>query len=233
MTLADGDAKGVSTERPGQQAARTCDKDDVWIDASNMTTGKNGAVLYNIAATYAHNTDRIFIGDPAGLSDDALLRRTEHMLSSALKFGTTEHLAPHPRQVRGDAKLGVPPLRWTYGKDIDNIESLIRVSRENTHDSNPVTFEPSTGRFVDSEGRELDDGAIRQIAEDGPHRARGAGDKTLKRGAVLDAVLREAGRAGEAAGDEMEYWRNLWASQVNLLRPASESSTAEASAPAA
>jgi hypothetical protein len=199
MQLLSGDASSVETERPGK-GGENVKKDDVWIDASKMTTGKNGALLYNIAATFAHNTGRIFIGDPAGLSDDALRRRTEHMLSSALKFGTTEHLAPHPRQTRGEVKLGIPPLRWTYGDDLGNIESLIRVSRENTHAHNPVTFERRTGRFVDSQGRELDDGAIRQVAELGPHRESRAGVATLKRGAVLDSLVRQQGSQGSAAG---------------------------------
>jgi hypothetical protein len=114
MTIADGDANRVGVERPGK-GGENVKKDDVWLDASKMTTGKKGAVLYNIAATFAHNTGRIFIGDPAGLSNAALRRRTEHMLSSALKFGTTEHLAPHLRQTLGDAKLGIPPCGGRMG----------------------------------------------------------------------------------------------------------------------
>jgi hypothetical protein len=203
MTVADGDATRVGVERPGNGGGEV-KKDDVWLDASQMTTGKKGAVLYNIAATFAHNTGRIFIGDPAGLSNEALRRRTEHMLSSALKFGTTEHLAPHLRQTLGDAKLGVPPLRWTYGDDLGNIESLLRVSRENHRAANPVTFERSSGRFVDSQGRELDDDALRQIARVGRAGEVGAGLTTLKRDAVLDSLVREesdqgAGRGGRNA----------------------------------
>jgi hypothetical protein len=62
------------------------------------------------------------------VSDAALRRLAELMLSSALKFGTTDHLAPHPRQVAGDARLGVPPLGWVYGDSVGNIQRLIDVN---------------------------------------------------------------------------------------------------------
>ena len=112
--------------RPGENPEDVPPTGDVWIDVSALKKGDFGALMYNIAATYAHNTGRIFIGDPHGLSKDALRRRLEHMISSALKFGTTAHLAPHPDQTRGGH--GVPPLRWVYGDDVGNVERMIAVS---------------------------------------------------------------------------------------------------------
>jgi hypothetical protein len=55
-----------------------------------------------------HNNGKTMRPDPAGLTVMNRLRRTKAMVSSALHFGTTKHLAPHPRQVEGDAKLGLP-----------------------------------------------------------------------------------------------------------------------------
>jgi hypothetical protein len=112
--------------RPGENPEDVPPTGDVWIDVSSLGTGDNGAKVYNIAATFAHNTGRIFIGDPHGLSAVALRRRLEHMISSALKFGTTAHLAPHPDQVRGGH--GVPALRWVYGDDVGNVERMIAAS---------------------------------------------------------------------------------------------------------
>ena len=198
--LADGEMINLVKERPGTNPEDVGEVDDVWLDASNLESGGFGAVLYNIAATYAHNTGRKFIGDPAGLSDDALRRRTEQMLSSALKFGTTEHLAPHPRQARGDKSLGIPPLEWTYGDDLGNIKALAETSLANYTDVNPVTFEPSTGRYLDSEGVELDDDAISLVASAGPGRESGAGVTTLKRNAVLAALVREESSTGGEGG---------------------------------
>jgi len=52
-------------------------------------------------------------------------RCSEAIKSSALRYGTTRHMAPHHEQVRSDAKLGVPPLKWVYGDDLGNIHRLI------------------------------------------------------------------------------------------------------------
>ena len=46
------------------------------------------------------------------------------MLSSALKHGTTDHLAPHPRQIEGDPKLGVPPLQWSEGDPLGILDAM-------------------------------------------------------------------------------------------------------------
>ena len=202
--MVDGEMTELVTERPGTNPQDVPPTDDVWVDVSRLKVGGAGAHIYNIAETYARNTGKLFIGDPAGLSDEALRRRTEQMLSSALKFGTTEHLAPHPRQVKGDAALGVPPLKWTYGDDLGNIESLIQTSIENYRDANPFTFEPSTGRFLDSEGNELDGDAISLIVQGTGLGEKGAGRTTLQRGAVFESLVREgrgtSGGTGRRAG---------------------------------
>ncbi|MES2415078.1 MAG: PLxRFG domain-containing protein [Pseudomonadota bacterium] len=197
-TLKDGEMTGLAIERPGKSPEKAGDLDDVWVDVSKLQTGGGGQEIYNIAQTYAHNTGRIFIGDPAGLTDDALRRRTEQMLSSALKFGTTKHLAPHPRQIAGDAKLGIPALKWTYGDDLGNIESLIQTSLASYSHVNPLTFEPSTGRFLDSEGHELDGNAISLVVRGTGLGASGAGAKTLKRSAVFQSLVRAG--SGEGSG---------------------------------
>jgi hypothetical protein len=189
----DADLEAI-TERPGDNAESVpADTEDVYIDVSELKEGGFGSKIYNIAATFAHNTGRILIGDPAGLSDVAMRRRTEHMLSSALKFGTTRHLAPHPRQVMGASDIGVPPMRWTYGDDLSNIESLIKTSTESLDHAggNPFTFDPSTGNFRDSEGGAIDDGGISLAVGAGSGRSQDAGRTTLKRDAILSSLLRQ------------------------------------------
>lgn len=190
----------VVMQRPGKNAEAVEGKDDVYIDVSLMEPGQYGAQIYAIAQNYAHNAGKIFIGDPAGLSDKAMKRRVENMLSSALKFGTTAHLAPHPRQVKGDLSIGVPALDWTYGDDLANIKSLVNVSNAIYGPSNPITFEPRTGQFLDSEGGVLDDDAISLI--DGLRRSSkdGIGLSTTKRNAVLSALLREESKADGGDG---------------------------------
>lgn len=191
----------VITERPGENAESVPQEtEDVYIDVSLLKEGGYGSKIYNIAATYAHNTGRILIGDPNGLSDVAMRRRTEHMLSSALKFGTTRHLAPHPRQVMGARDIGVPPMFWTYGDDVGNINSLIQTSLKSLDyaGGNPFTFDPETGTFRDSEGAAIDDDAISLASDIGQKYEGNAGSATLKRGAVLQSLVRQESAEGRA-----------------------------------
>lgn len=177
--------------------------DQVWLNAARLESGGGGAKVYQIAATYAHNTGRIFIGDPAGLSDDALRRRSEQMLSSALKFGTTAHLAPHPRQMAGDPALGVPALEWVTGDDIGNIRRLVDVNLQALENAgygdSVVSFDPGTGQFRDSGGEELSRAGLEAVASSGLGRTTLAGGRTLARGAILRALLREEGREGQGS----------------------------------
>jgi hypothetical protein len=197
---ANGELGNVQSERPGVNPQDVDpSKGDVWIDVSLLSSGLEGMSVYNIASTYAHNTGRIFIGDPAGLSDEAMIRRPEQMLSSALKFGTTEHLAPHPRQVQGDKALGIPPLKWVYGDDIGNIRRLIDLNlkvQENAG-ADAITYDPATGQFLDTAGQPIDRAGLAELAQAGYGRGALAGGKTLARGSILRALSREEGGAVE------------------------------------
>lgn len=169
----------------------------VWIDISGFATGMRGSGIYAAVANYAHNAGKVFIGDPAGLSDDALYRRTEAMLSSALKFGTTRHIEPHPRQLQGAPEIGVPPLKWTYGNDADNVASLIEASTANLLNAIPefadVRYDFSTRTFRDAAGRPLSDETFDQwrVAASRAGKAR-AGNTTLRRGILLNTLSRAA-----------------------------------------
>lgn len=150
MDLVDGDTSNVETGRPGENPEDVDPAvDDVYLDVSNLKPGQAGVKAYNIAATFAHNTGRIFIGDPSGLSDIAMRRRLENMISTALKFGTTDHIAPHPRQVKGDAKLGIPPLKWVYGDSLGNIRRMIDISLrlDETGALPKYDYDTATGTF--------------------------------------------------------------------------------------
>jgi hypothetical protein len=182
--------------------------EDVWIDASQLKPGQNGIRVYSIASTFAHNTGRIFIGDPNGLSDEAMRRRSENMLSSALKFGTTKHLAPHPRQVKGG--VGVPALKWVYGDDVGNIERLIDLNLRALDNADPdakqLAYDPETGAFSDARtGRPLTRAQLAAAATDprgrsGASAVSQAGWRTVARGAVFRALLGRGGAQGDGAG---------------------------------
>lgn len=175
-------------------------EDEVWFDVSRLKEGDGGNALYAGLADYAHNSGRVFIGDPEGLSDIALRRRTDAMLSSALKWGTTDHLAPHERQRRGDEALGIPPLAWQAGNWQENVTGLIEVSVANVAGKVPevrdARYDFNTATFRDAEGAPITDADFRGWAvEPGGVREAGAGVRTLKRTVLLNTVLRTEGGA--------------------------------------
>lgn len=105
----------------------------VWLDVSKVGTGNRGSEIYNAVANYAHNTGKVFIGDPAGLSSMGHARRLENMVSSALKFGTTDHLAPHETQGNDNPYTGTPGFKWTPGDHAGNIRAMALAASEATH----------------------------------------------------------------------------------------------------
>jgi len=121
----------------------------VWIDVSDLEQGDGGKRIYNIAANYAFNNGLTFMGDPAGLKLVAQSRRLENMLSSALKFGTTDHLQPHKLQLI--SRGGVPALKWKKGDTENNILEMIRASYESVKNQFPeienMVYNPETSKF--------------------------------------------------------------------------------------
>lgn len=134
----------------GKSATITDNNGQVYINVSAVGEGGGGSRVYDLAANYALNNGAVFVGDPNGVSASAMRRRLENMLSSAIKYGTTDHLAPHPDQVAG--RDGVAPLEWTPGDTLGNIESMVKASVAATEATNPlatsyVRYEPQTRSF--------------------------------------------------------------------------------------
>lgn len=141
----------------------------VWVDVSTIGENEDGSRLYNAVGNYAANTGKQFIGDPEGLSDVAMSRRLENMISSAIKYGTTAHLAPHERQLEGGA--GVSPIAWTEGAHADNLRGMITASIDATLAQVPelahVRYNVETGKFEDErDGSEWDDDRFHDLAND-------------------------------------------------------------------
>lgn len=214
----DAGEKGHEWEvgRPGENPQDVpVGTEDVWIDVSALKPGQNGSMVYNIAATFAHNTGRVFIGDPSGVSAVAMRRRLENMLSSALKFGTTRHIAPHPDQVRG--RDGVPPLKWVYGDDVGNVNRMMQASVKALDNAFPesklVAYDPERGfyRTDAPEGamdrRQLATVLGRSTAEyrvaDGAGATGQAGWRTVARAALYRYLGSHSATAGDGAGTGM------------------------------
>ena len=116
---------------------------EMWVDLSGLKkAGGIGGRIYSKVADFAHENGLTFTGDPLGLSDDAMLKRTEHMASGIARRKKTSQFAPHPRQVspyvkdakdKDSAELAciVRPLKWIKGNDRFNQREIIKTAYHN------------------------------------------------------------------------------------------------------
>lgn len=141
----------------------------------------NGNLMYQIVGTWAANSGKRFIGDPMGLSERALFRRTENMFASALRTGQTKHLLPHPYQ--RDAGL-----RWTSGDDEFNIGSMALWLRDSLELYSKGQFlrvtDAVSGERPATMQRELDD----TVADAGEYAA--GGRRTTARAIITETIQR-------------------------------------------
>ena len=165
---------------------------DVWIDVSRLDEGERGSMVYAAILNYAHNTRRTLIGDPAGLSEAAIVRRTSAMLSSALRFGTTRHLAPADEQRTGIAARGIASLVWP-GDHAANTTALIDTFLANIHGQFPgiraYRYDFAGRRFVDGRGRPIGLDRFADAAELEVARASRAGARTLRRAIFMQSLV--------------------------------------------
>lgn len=184
----------------GKWATLTKTKGTVYINVSGIGEGGRGSAIYDLAANFALNNGLVFVGDPNGVSPAAMRRRLENMLSSAIKYGTTDHLQPHPDQYLGDASIGVPELDWKKGDTLGNIRSMIDVSIGANAFSNPfatalIHYDPATQSFVDDGGNRLDARGLSEVLgfDGGVRHAGQGGDTTLRRHALFQSLLQSVG----------------------------------------
>jgi hypothetical protein len=167
---------------------------DIWIDVSRLNTGDRGSAIYAAVGNYAYNSGKVFIGDPDGLSNDAVIRRTANMLSMVLRFGTADFMEPSVEQRKGIPELGVVPLKW-QGNDVDKTKSLIHTFMANLENNFPelsnVRYDFNKRDFIRTDnGVSVD---WRKVA--GERRRRGlgesarAGEATARRGVFIKSLM--------------------------------------------
>jgi Transglycosylase SLT domain len=113
--------------------------DKLELNVADLKPGSGGSEFYAIAEQFAHNNGLKFTGDREGISPIAMLRRTEHLTSAALRHGTTEHIAPHEDQTieskASDSRAS--PIDWREGEHDHNTTDLILTSMENVERAIP------------------------------------------------------------------------------------------------
>lgn len=192
---------------------------DLQLDASQLQSGgSRGSALYAAIANYAYNTGKVLEGDSAGLSLLGQMRRLENMLSTALKFGTTAHIRPHPEQKNPSHALapamGLHGISWSTGDDAHNLAQMLQASYDVIHSLIPEIAHVHLTEFSDFIGADGDlctDDAFKQLAERATrvlHQRMAAsgiattaqiGSKTLKRAAITGTLLRGEGNAAGRA----------------------------------
>lgn len=192
---------------------------EVWLDVSRLKEGEGGSAIYAALMDYAAGNELEFIGDPAGLSDIAMRRRLEAMLSSAIKHGSTDHIQPHARQVAGDERLGMPPLIWKQGDTIGNIQRMIDVSLASIAAHVPefqrARYDFDSGIFRTGEGKPLSDGMLASWAEHPRMRAAGVGRRSIKRGILLNTLAHtESGQRPRLLEQALRQPRELVGAQA-------------------
>ena len=189
----------------------------VWVDVQRLIPGVDqGNKIYGIVAGYAHNNGKVFIGDPAGLSETGFFRRLENMISSALKYGSTDHIYPHAAQIDPEGYYeaeGEPEkakrlkglgLDWKEGDFSHNLTQMLEASYNGAVRFAPelkdIVYDFNSRQFVDvSSGerrskREFEDlsSGIRARSSKG-HRG---GSTTYARAAIYNSLVREGSREG-------------------------------------
>jgi len=175
----------------------------IFIDVSSLRQDQRGSEIYQIAAAYAHNTGRVFVPDPNGISTIAVSRRIENLLSSALRYGTTKHLLPS----------NMSGLDWIEGDDLHNIEQMLDATIRHTSDNvallDQVEYDFHTDKFiligdenethsnsnkVEFTARDFKRAAERSFArrDAGGVGVEGIGNTTLQRAVFARSVLRQA-----------------------------------------
>lgn len=173
----------------------------VWIDITGLQEGDGGRTIYQMIGDWAHNTGRVFIGDPNGLSDAAQLRRTDQMISSALRWGTTDHLLPHELQLNPSNEAATP-FKWRDGDTAYNLEEMLRANAESV--LKPIenlgkfgyNFESKNFELRGNNGQTepLSEQDIRRYADSREARGVKAGGTALKRAILTISAIRGEGQ---------------------------------------
>lgn len=192
-----GSASWIVKTSAGRRGLIIRRDDSVWVNVANLEEGFGGSQIYDLAANYAINSSIRFIGDPAGVSHAAMRRRLEHMLSSAVKYRTTDHLVPHASQLDGAAEAGIAALRWRDRDTLGNITSMVDASVATTEAAEPaartVTYDVQHHQFQTPDGSGLGAGDLARLLGQGGLRVPGPpGVTTVQRAALFRALLQGA-----------------------------------------
>lgn len=169
---------------------------DVWIDVSRLDPGQGGDAIYQAVADYAANVGRTFIGDPAGLSVDAVVRRTYHMLASAIRHGGIAHFSPAREQLAGLPEEGIPALQWA-GNHAERVTALtstfVSAMQARFPKIKDYGYDFDRRTFVDARGNALSSAELLERVTGSRAGTLGLNRRSAATSVFLDALARAEG----------------------------------------
>lgn len=176
------------------------------------TKARGGDLVYQSALSYAHNNELRFRPDPEGVSGIAHLRRLGHLLSSALRHGTTRHIEPrHARPEMSD----VPEGAWHDGEEAygGNVAALAEheargvfaAAAKRGVDLSQLRYEPVTDTIVDAAGRSLRNRDVTDLLERLDSATSGVGETAFLRALVSQGALQGHVAGGSAVLDDIHH----------------------------
>lgn len=172
-----------------------------YVDTSDLGESGLGRAAYQLALTWAHN-NKVPLFPDRELTPINTYRRTEQMISAALRLGSTRYMRPHPAQLIG----GWIDNPQNQIEEDRNLASLLLAAYERTAYSiipvHDIWYNFETQQFESmSEGERVDPGEFVRIAEASASRVIGSGVSSLARNAFTRSLLEDApGAKAFAAG---------------------------------
>jgi hypothetical protein len=160
-----------------------------YADTSSLGETGRGADFYQAAFAWA-KANKVKLQPDDVLTLINTFRRTEQMLSAALRLGTTKWMNPHLDQ----RIYGWNENPRNQQEDDENLGRLIIASARNLEESVPgsynVWYNPTSGKFGGDDGRTLDYGTeVAPLIASGEARSAGVGRSTLARGLLARDLI--------------------------------------------
>lgn len=160
-----------------------------YADTSSLGETGRGADFYQAAFAWA-KANKVKLQPDDVLTLINTFRRTEQMLSAALRLGTTKWMNPHLDQ----RIYGWNENPKNQQEDDENLGRLILATVRNLEESVPeaykVWYNPTSGKFGGDDGRTLDYGTeVAPLLAAGAARSAGIGRSTLARGLLARDLI--------------------------------------------
>lgn len=170
-----------------------------------------GSRLYAVFNTWAARNNYKALPDRGGLSKVNEFRRTSSMLSSALREGSTAHLAPHESQNLPHWVKGRGPNTTAFNIGYLALREAKRTLNPDTaksrvHLLDKLRYDFDQNQFVDSKGRGISLGEYRAVLSQAAAGQGAVGGRTAQRALFAASSWSEAERRGISTGRDAQTW---------------------------